>query len=127
MGYRHLSLIADSMTRSGVICPMTRKSMAASTSPFLRITYEMAQKFMIDSCLNKDIDNISSPSSAIVLGQVGKFGTGSFDVKMDIAEMVKMQKQREQMRQECEEQQANDNYYSDEDEEDIDDDDDDML
>merc|ERR1712129_336485 len=112
VSYRHLSLMADSMTWSGQIRAMTRKSMRASTSPFLRISYEMANKFFIDSCLNKDIDNISSASSAIVLGQVGQFGTNSFDIKMDVEALMAMQKQNIKEEEE--------NYYSDDDDDESD-------
>merc|ERR1740123_1405245 len=100
------------MTWSGAIRAMTRKSMRASTSPFLRISYEMANKFFIDSCLNKDIDNISSASSAIVLGQVAQFGTNSFDIKMDVEALLAMQKQKN-----IKEEEEDENYYSDDDDE----------
>merc|ERR1712073_72239 len=123
VSYRHMSLVADSMTFFGDIRPMTRKSMKKSTSPFLRITYEMAQRRMVESCLNKDIDNLTSASSAIVMGQVGKFGTGTFEIKQDLEEMMKLQrnKRREQM---IAEQEAikKDSYYSDESDSDDEDD-----
>ena len=111
VSYRHMSLVADSMTFFGELRPMTRKSMQKSTSPFLRITYEMAQRRMIESCLNKDIDNLTSASSAIVMGQVGKFGTGTFEIKQDLEALMKMQRNRQK-----EEEVAvkGDSYYSDE-------------
>jgi len=120
VSYRHLSLIADTMTFFGEIRPMTRKSMSQSTSPFLRVTYEMAQKFMVDSCLNKDIDNVSSPSSAIVLGQVGKFGTGAFEIKQDMQQIINAQQQ-----QQGNTYQQQESYYSDDDDDSDDEDDND--
>jgi len=112
VSYRHMSLVADSMTYHGDLRPMTRKSMKSSTSPFLRITYEMAQRRMIESCLNKDIDDISSPSSAIVMGQLGKFGTGTFELKQDLTTLMELQRNRkeEESRRVATKQQS---YYSD--------------
>ena len=111
VSYRHMSLVADSMTFFGELRPMTRKSMQKSTSPFLRITYEMAQRRMIESCLNKDIDNLTSASSAIVMGLVGKFGTGTFEIKQDLEALMKMQRNRPKSEEVAV---KGDSYYSDE-------------
>ncbi|ETO34012.1 DNA directed RNA polymerase [Reticulomyxa filosa] len=101
VSYRHYSLIADSMCFDGHIRPMTRTSMGQSASPFLKISYETATKYLIDSCLMNHIDGIASPSSAIVLGQVGRFGTGMFDVKLDLKENEGMK------RKNCDDRQYN--------------------
>lgn len=114
VSYRHLSLIADKMTFFGYISPMTRGSMKNNTSPFLRITFEMAQKFIVDACLHKDMDNITSPSSAVILGQVGKFGTGLFGVKQDLTETLALHQRMKQQTNEIKlEKQNMDSYYDD--------------
>ena len=49
------------------------------------MSFETTMKYLINSCMTKDTDNLSTPSSALVLGQVPKVGTGIFDVVVDNA------------------------------------------
>lgn len=80
---RHLSLIADFMTFNGNYRAFNRIGMEESSSPFLKMSFETTMKYLIGSCLTKDIDNMSTPSSALVLGQVPRVGTGIFDIIHD--------------------------------------------
>lgn len=81
---RHLSLIADFMTFNGGFRALNRIGIASSTSPFLKMTFETATKFLVDSCLQGETDYMESPSSRIVLGQVAKVGTGCFDILQNL-------------------------------------------
>jgi hypothetical protein len=42
--------------------------------------FETSMNYMIQSCVSKQIDNLKSASSSIVVGQVVKCGTGAFDI-----------------------------------------------
>ncbi|KAH9297471.1 hypothetical protein KI387_029153, partial [Taxus chinensis] len=81
---RHLSLIADFMTFDGGFRPMSRIGIGSNTSPFLKMTFETATKFIVESCLQGETDCLESPSSRIVLGQVAKVGTGCFDILQNL-------------------------------------------
>lgn len=83
--YRHLSLVADFMTQNGTYKPFNRIGMSDSNSPFLKASYETSTAFLSDSCLKQDIDDNTTPSASIVLGQVPKIGTGVFDLLHDPA------------------------------------------
>lgn len=78
--YRHLSLIADYMTRNGGFTPFNRLGLAGNISPFTKMSFETTVSFLKDALIEGDWDDLSSPSGRIVMGKLGKVGTGSFDV-----------------------------------------------
>ncbi|PIN16682.1 DNA-directed RNA polymerase [Handroanthus impetiginosus] len=85
--YRHLSLIADYMTHTGGYRPMSRHgSISESLSPFLKMSFETASKFIVEAASHGLTDNLETPSSRICLGLPVKMGTGSFDLmhKLDV-------------------------------------------
>lgn len=85
--FRHLSLIADYMTHTGGYQPMSRHgSISESLSPFLKMSFETASKFIVEAASHGLTDNLETPSSRICLGLPVKMGTGCFDImqKLDI-------------------------------------------
>ena len=68
VNYRHLSLIGDFMTFNGKYRAFNRIGMEESSSPFLKMSFETTMKYLVGSCLTKDTDDMSTPSSALVLG-----------------------------------------------------------
>ncbi|GAB4821149.1 hypothetical protein N2152v2_008195, partial [Parachlorella kessleri] len=83
---RHLSLIADYMTHLGGYRACNRLGIESSTSPFLKISFETAARFLVDATLHGDIDALTSPAARIVLGQPPRVGTGAIELvqKMDV-------------------------------------------
>jgi DNA-directed RNA polymerase I subunit RPA1 len=78
---RHLNLIADFMTFDGGYRPMNRIGMGEySTSPFGKMTFETATKFIVESAFHGEVDRLESPSASVCLGQPIKMGTGVFDI-----------------------------------------------
>ncbi|KAJ8610528.1 hypothetical protein MRB53_038520 [Persea americana] len=78
--YRHLSLIADYMTRGGGYEAFSRMGMADKRSPFAKMSFETTFKFLKEAAFDGDVDNLSSPSARITVGKPSKVGTGMFDV-----------------------------------------------
>ncbi|KAF2195552.1 DNA-directed RNA polymeras-like protein I subunit [Zopfia rhizophila CBS 207.26] len=78
--HRHLNLIADTMTRGGGYTPFNRNGLKASTSPFMKMSFETTVGFLKDAVLERDWDELRNPSSRIVIGKLGGVGTGSFDL-----------------------------------------------
>ncbi|PSK56814.1 DNA-directed RNA polymerase I subunit rpa1 [Elsinoe australis] len=78
--YRHLSLIADFMTRSGGYKAFSRGGMAGNTSPFAKMSFETTVGFLRDAVLEGDRDELLHPSARGVVGRVGRMGTGGFEV-----------------------------------------------
>ena len=83
VNYRHLSLIGDFMTFNGDYRAFNRIGMEESSSPFLKMSFETTMKYLVASALTKDTDKLNTPSSALVLGQVPRVGTGVFDILHD--------------------------------------------
>ena len=81
---RHLSLIADVMTRGGGFTPFNRTGFKSITSPFLKMSFETTVGFLKDAVLDGDWDDLKGPSARIVVGRVGGWGTGAFDVFMPV-------------------------------------------
>lgn len=77
---RHLSLIADQMTRNGGFTAFSRMGLRGNVSPFTKMSFETTVSFLKDAVLDGDWDDLTTPSSRLVMGQLGKLGTGSFDV-----------------------------------------------
>ncbi|CAN6207284.1 unnamed protein product [Urochloa humidicola] len=76
---RHLSMIADFMTFDGGYRPMNRLGMGQfSTSPFGKMTFETATKFIVEAATHGEADLLESPSASICLGKPAKVGTGVF-------------------------------------------------
>ncbi|PBP23235.1 beta and beta-prime subunits of DNA dependent RNA-polymerase [Diplocarpon rosae] len=78
--HRHLNLIADFMTRGGGFSPFNRNGLRGSVSPFMKMSFETTVSFLADAVSEGDWDDLSGPSSRIVVGKTSKVGTGAFDV-----------------------------------------------
>ncbi len=82
---RHLNLIGDVMTRGGGFAGFNRTGLKAGVSPFMKMSFETTLGFLRDAVLEGDWDDLKGPSARIVVGRVGRIGTGSFDVLMPVS------------------------------------------
>lgn len=83
---RHLNLIGDVMTQSGDFRAFNRNGLVKdSSSPLAKMSFETTVGFLKDAVLERDFDNLASPSSRIVAGRSGTVGTGGFDVLAPVA------------------------------------------
>ncbi|RAL50942.1 hypothetical protein DM860_005298 [Cuscuta australis] len=79
--YRHMSLIADYMTHTGGYTALSRHGrIGDSFSPFLKMSFETASKFIVEAASQGMIDTLETPSSRLCVGLPVKMGTGSFDL-----------------------------------------------
>jgi DNA-directed RNA polymerase I subunit RPA1 len=78
--FRHMSLVADHMSFSGELRPLSRTGMQYAQSPILKMSFETSMNFLIKACENKDYDNLNTASGNIVVGELMKNGTGAFDI-----------------------------------------------
>ncbi|KAH6678960.1 DNA-directed RNA polymerase I subunit RPA1 [Plectosphaerella plurivora] len=77
---RHLNLIADYMTRNGGYTPFNRSGLSGNISPFTKMSFETTLSFLKDATLDGDWDDLATPSGRLVMGRLGRVGTGAFDV-----------------------------------------------
>lgn len=76
---RHLSLVAEFMTSGGDYRAMSSMGMAQfCTSPFGKMTFEQATRFITEAAFYGEADNLNGPSATISLGKPAKTGTGCF-------------------------------------------------
>ena len=68
------------MTFNGDYRAFNRIGMEESSSPFLKMSYETTMKYLVNSAQAQETDDMSAPSSAVVLGQIARVGTGMFDI-----------------------------------------------
>eukprot|EP00604_Paraphysomonas_vestita_P000433 CAMPEP_0174825868 /NCGR_PEP_ID=MMETSP1107-20130205/43200_1 /TAXON_ID=36770 /ORGANISM="Paraphysomonas vestita, Strain GFlagA" /LENGTH=435 /DNA_ID=CAMNT_0016057931 /DNA_START=867 /DNA_END=2174 /DNA_ORIENTATION=+ len=81
---RHLSLIADFMTRNGSYVPMNRMAMMDCPSRFLQMSFETTATFLTQAALEGGVETLESPSARIVTGGVPRIGTGCFDIMLPV-------------------------------------------
>lgn len=81
---RHLGLVADHMTFDGGYRPLNRAGMMDFSSPCLQMSFETTTDFMMKAALGGTSDPLKSPSARIVMGRVGAFGTGMFDLRQPV-------------------------------------------
>jgi len=82
---RHLSMIADFMTLDGGYRPMNRIGIGQfSTSPFGKMTFETATKFIVEAATHGEADFLECPSASVCLGKPPKVGTGIFGLLQNL-------------------------------------------
>lgn len=87
---RHLSLIADFMTRTGTYHAMNRIGMDENSSALLQMSFETTCNFLLKAAIEGRRDEQESPSARIVLGSVPKVGTGCFDLMIPIQQELEI-------------------------------------
>jgi DNA-directed RNA polymerase I subunit RPA1 len=87
---RHLTLIADFMTRGGDYAPFNRMGYRGNPSPFMKMSFETTLGFLKDAVQEADVDHLTGPSARIVTGRLGTMGTGAFDVFLPLKHDVKI-------------------------------------
>ena len=68
----------------GGYAPLNRMGIEASTSPFLKVTFETAAHFLMDATLKGATDTLASPASRIVAGRVVDVGTGACELVQNL-------------------------------------------
>lgn len=82
--YRHIALLADTMTNKGNIMPLTRHGINKSDrGPLAKCSFEVTAGVLIDAAVFGELDNMKGVSANIMLGQEASVGTGSVDLLYD--------------------------------------------
>ncbi len=78
---RHLMLVGDIMTRSGVIKPIGRYGVAGAKSSILaRAAFEETIKHLVKASVRNEVDNFQGIFENVMIGQVVPSGTGMFEL-----------------------------------------------
>lgn len=82
------------MTHEGGYRPCSRLGMENNPSPFQKISFETATKFLADATMRGTTDHMESPSSRLVLGRVVELGTGTTQIVYDVDKALELQRER---------------------------------
>jgi DNA-directed RNA polymerase II subunit RPB1 len=84
VGRRHIELLADSMTFQGKINSVNRYGIDRNeTGPLAKASFEESVNNFLIAAVNNETDEMGV-SSSIMSGQMAEFGTGYFDVLVDM-------------------------------------------
>ncbi len=90
VNYRHLSLLVDVMTSKGNFMAITRHGInRQEVGCLMRCSFEETVDVLLDSACHGEVDQMKGVSENIMLGQLARIGTGSFDLLLNVEECKK--------------------------------------
>lgn len=94
---RHLYILADMMTSSGIIQGVVRTGITGKKkSPFARASFEETVKHIINAAFNGEVEGLVGITENIIVGQPISAGTGKVRLTLDAKGLQKMIKAKEQ-------------------------------
>ncbi len=91
INYHHLSVLCDRMTSTINMVPIFRTGILADDiGPISKSTFEMHTEVFLSAARHADFDDMRGVSAAVMTGQYGYYGTNSFNLVLDIKEMIKL-------------------------------------
>ena len=92
INYHHLSLLCDRMTMTENMVPIFRSGILNDDiGPIAKATFEVHTEVLLNAARHADFDHMRGVSASVMCGQYGNYGTGSFNVVLDMDEMVKLE------------------------------------
>eukprot|EP00096_Caligus_rogercresseyi_P015669 TRINITY_DN813_c1_g1_i1.p1 TRINITY_DN813_c1_g1~~TRINITY_DN813_c1_g1_i1.p1 ORF type:complete len:1950 (-),score=566.84 TRINITY_DN813_c1_g1_i1:630-6479(-) len=84
VNYRHLALLCDVMTAKGHLMAITRHGInRQDTGALMRCSFEETVDVLMDAASHAEVDPMKGISENIILGQLPRMGTASFDLLLD--------------------------------------------
>ena len=81
---RHIMLLADMMTRTGVVRQIGRHGVAGEKPSVLaRAAFEVTVKHLFDASAHSEVDLIRGVTENVIIGQLAPIGTAKVQLKMD--------------------------------------------
>lgn len=88
INYHHLSVLCDRMTMKKDMVPIFRSGILKDDiGPIAKATFEVHTEVLLEAARHADFDHMRGVSSTIMCGQYGKYGTGAFNLVLDMNEM----------------------------------------
>ena len=84
VNYRHIACLADCMTFGGYLMAVSRHGInKGETGPMLRASFEETVEVFMNSAAFSHYDMFNGVTENVMLGQLGKLGTGLVDLLLD--------------------------------------------
>ena len=91
INYHHLSLLCDRMTCNQNMVPIFRSGLLSDdVGPIAKATFEVHTEVMLNAAKHGEFDHMRGVSANVMCGQYGNYGTGAFQVLLDMNEMEKL-------------------------------------
>lgn len=88
INYHHLSLLCDRMTSTQNMVSIFRSGILNDDiGPLSKATFEVHTEVLLDAARHADLDHMRGVSANVMMGQMGVFGTGSFQLVLDMEAM----------------------------------------
>ena len=104
INYHHLSLLCDRMTSTQNMVSIFRSGILNDDiGPISKSTFEVHTEVLLDASRHAEFDHMRGVSASVMMGQMGNFGTGSFQIVLDMEKMKNMDAMDVDMRDKQEE------------------------
>jgi len=91
INYHHLSLLCDRMTSNENMVPIFRSGILNDDiGPISKSTFEVHTEVLLNASRHAEFDHMRGVSANVMMGQMGVFGTGAFQVVLDMEQMKNM-------------------------------------
>lgn len=85
VNYRHLACLCDVMTQTGLLTSITRHGInRVEHGPLRKSSFEETVEILLEAGIYAEVDQLKGISENIMLGQLAPFGTGCFDLILDL-------------------------------------------
>jgi DNA-directed RNA polymerase II subunit RPB1 len=91
INYHHLSLLCDRMTATQNMVAIFRSGLHNDNiGPIAKATFEVHTEILLNAARHADFDEMRGVSANVMCGQQGYYGTGAFNVILDMKEITKL-------------------------------------
>jgi len=91
INYHHLSLLCDRMTVTKSMVAIFRSGLHNDNiGPIAKATFEVHTEILLHAARHADFDEMRGVSANVMCGQFGYYGTGAFNVILDMKEISKV-------------------------------------
>jgi DNA-directed RNA polymerase II subunit RPB1 len=92
INYHHLSLLCDRMTVTKNMVAIFRSGLHNDDiGPIAKATFEVHTEILLNAARHADFDEMRGVSANVMCGQFGYYGTGAFNVLLDMKEIAKVE------------------------------------
>jgi DNA-directed RNA polymerase II subunit RPB1 len=91
INYHHLSLLCDRMCIKENLVPIFRSGILNDNiGPIAKSTFEVHTEVLLTAAKHAELDHMRGVSASVMCGQYGNYGTGAFNLILDMNEMHKL-------------------------------------
>jgi|LauGreDrversion4_2_1035121.scaffolds.fasta_scaffold07523_3 DNA-directed RNA polymerase II subunit RPB1 len=89
INYHHVSLLCDRMTSTkGMVSIYRSGILNDNIGPISKSTFEVHTEVLLNASRHAEFDHMRGVSASVMMGQMGVFGTGAFQLVLDMQKML---------------------------------------